>query len=342
MSSTTSKGMGTKVSIKCGKCDSSLKPKEKAIQCSACSTKFHLSCQDVSEAKYDFLKDEDNGVLWFCYICRITTRGIINKLANIEMRLQTVEAERKKGQDEIKVLNNQVKKLEKRCGDLEGEIQQLSDFKKHCEESNEKMMQTMSNIRRDLYKEHDRNLSLQARLDELDQRRRDNNVRLVGLKENEDDDIIASQLIKLGGKSGTSVEDICSISRMGKKKEGKPRDLLVQFVSKQKRDVFYAMRKNTPKDEENKKVYINEDLTESRAKLFYDARRMVRRNKLHGTWSQNGSIMVKVKENDNPCAIHNHQELASLMRYVTSDSDSIESVLSYTSDIFEYNSDVSM
>ncbi len=63
---------------------------------------------------------------------------------------------------------------------------------------------------------------------------------------------------------------------------------------------------------------------------------------MHGTWSQNGSIMVKVKENDNPCAIHNHQELASLMRYVTFDSDSIESVLSSTSDIFEYNSDVSM
>ena len=200
----------------------------------------------------------------------------------------------------------------------------------------------MSNIRRELYKEHDRNLNLQTRLDELDQRRRDNNVRVVGLKEDEDDENIASELIKLVGKSGTSVEDICTITRMGKKKEGKPRDLLVQFVSKKKRDAFYAMRKNTPKDEENKKLYINEDLTESRAKLFYDARRMVRRNKLHGTWSQNGSIMVKVKENGNPCAIHNHQELAILMRYVTFDSESIESVLSSTSDIFDYNSDVSM
>ncbi len=110
----------------------------------------------------------------------------------------------------------------------------------------------------------------------------------------------------------------------------------MKFVSKKKRDLFYALRKQTPKNEENKKVYINEDLTESRAKLFYDARQMVKRNKLYGTWSQNGNIMVKVKENDNPCVIQNHQELASKTRYVTSDSDSIEEDTFSMSDISEY------
>ncbi len=46
--------------------------------------------------------------------------------------------------------------------------------------------------------------------------------------------------------------------------------------------------------------------------------------------------MVKVKENDNPCVIQNHHDLASKTRYVTSDSDSdsIEEDVSGISDIF--------
>ncbi len=161
-------------------------------------------------------------------------------------------------------------------------------------------------------------------------------MRVVGFPEEVDDNNIKEQLVELVGAPEALVSDICSVTRMGKKKEEKPRDLVVQFVSKKKRDVFYSMRKQTPKNEENKKVYINEDLTEARAKLFYDARQMVKRNKLYGTWSQNGNIMVKVKENDNPCVIQNHQDLASKTRYVTSDSDSIEEDTSSISDIFEY------
>ena len=114
---------------------------------------------------------------------------------------------------------------------------------------------------------------------------------MVGLKEDEDDENTASQLIKLVGKSGTSVEDIRTITRMGKKKEGKTRDLLVQFVTKQKRDAFYAVRKNTPKDEENKKVYINEDLTESNyfmmlGEWFGEKSYMAHGVKMEALWSK--------------------------------------------------------
>ncbi len=334
--STQSTKKGTKSSPKCGKCDGCLKSRDKAVQCSTCSTRFHISCQDVSEAKHEFLTQESDGILWFCYICRKTTQGIVNTLANIEIRMQAVEAERKKDHDEIKGLNNLVQNLQRKCGELESKIQKLSEKNQLCEEKNDKTLQTVMNVQRDLYKEHNKNSTLESKLDQIDQRQREKNVRVVGFPEEVDDSNVKVQLVELVGASQTLVDDICSVTRMGKKKEEKPRDLVVQFVSKKKRDVFYAMRKRTPKNKENKKVYINEDLTESRAKLFYDARQMVKRNKLYGTWSQQGNIMVKVKENDNPCVIQNHHDLASKTRYVTFDSDSIEDEVSSASDISEY------
>ncbi len=329
---------------KCGKCDSTLKARQKAVQCSTCSTKFHTSCQDISDAKHEFLTSEDNdGIMWFCYICRKTTKGIINKLANMEIRLQRIEMEREKDHTAVKDLNELVHQLQKTCKAMEDKMQQLSDGKQLDIESNERMRHTITGLRRDLYNEHNKNLNLQSRLDDLDQRQREKNVRVMGLSE-QDDTNIKSQLIKLVGAKDITANDICCSTRMGKKKDGNSRDLLVQFVSKEKRDEFYSMRKKTPKDEQNRKVFINEDLTELRAKLFYDARRLVKRNKLFGTWSQNGSIMIKVTENDNPCVIRNHQELRSKIQYVAFDSESIEDmeeVMSMGSDFIESNSDLS-
>ncbi len=330
---------------KCGKCDSNLKARQKAVQCSTCSTKFHTSCQDISDAKYEFLTSENNGIMWFCYICRKTTSGIINKLANIEIRLQKIETEREKQHTAVKDLNQLVHQLQEKCKAMEDKIQHLSDGKQLGIESNERLLRTITGLRRDLYNEHNKNLNLQSRLDDLDQRQREKNVRVMGLSE-QDDTNIKSKLIKLVGARDITENDICCSTRMGKQKDGISRDLLVQFVSKEKRDEFYSMRKRTPKNEQNKKVFINEDLTELRAKLFYDARRLVRRNKLFGTWSQNGNIMIKVMENDNPCVIRNHQELRSKIRYVAFDSESIEDmeeVMSMTmgSDFIESNSDLS-
>ncbi len=133
----------------CGKCDGCLKPRDKVVQCSTCSTRFHISCQGVSEAKHEFLTHESDGVLWFCFICRKTTRGVVNQLANIEIRLQSVEAERKKDHDEIKALNKLVQNLQKKCREFESEIKQLSEKNQLCEENNGKTLQSVMNLERD-------------------------------------------------------------------------------------------------------------------------------------------------------------------------------------------------
>ncbi len=58
----------------------------------------------------------------------------------------------------------------------------------------------------------------------------------------------------------------------------------------------------------NKTVYINDDLTEFRQKLLYDARMLVKKRKLKGAWAQHGNVMV-LPENSKPSAVYNYHDL---------------------------------
>ncbi len=321
----------------CGKSDLKLRPGDKTVKCSTCRTRYHKGCQNVSDAMYEFLSDEAEsaGVFWFCYICRKTTHGMFQKLSNLEVRLQAIESKKTKDHAKVEDMSNKVQSLERTCQKLENKIQELV-------ENNEKTLQTVSNLRRDLFNEHDNNILLQCRIDQLEQTQRECNVRVMGFPEHGvSDDDIKCQLMQLVGAQGCE-RDIATITRMGRPSEDNSRDLIVKFVSKKSRDEFYALRKKTPKNHENKKVYINEDLIETKAKLFYDARQLVKRGRLHGTWSQNGNIMVKVKANDNPCVIGNHIELHSKVRNYASDSDGgLNDEISTVSESFEYESELS-
>ncbi len=62
-------------------------------------------------------------------------------------------------------------------------------------------------------------------------------------------------------------------------------------------------------DDTRQNVYINDDLTLHRAKLFHDARKLVKQKRLHSTWTQQGSIMVKRYEGNRPITVYDNQEL---------------------------------
>ncbi len=302
------------LSTSCGKCDLNFRPRDKIVRCSTCQTDFHKGCQNVSDSTYELLADdsENSGILWFCNICRKTTSGVISKLSNLEIRLQSIESDRKSDRNEMKVMAKHIESLQDRCTKLEKKIQEMLEEKESTLENQQLVFDTVSNLRRDMYKNHDKNIMLQSKVDQMEQARRETNIRVVGLPEQDNSDTyIKISLVQLVGASEESAKSIISTSRMGRMKDDKPRDLIVKFTDKESRDQFYSLRKRTPKDNENRKVYINEDLTECRAKLFYDARQLVKRGKLFGTWTQSGNILVKVTENSSPCAVASHRELRS-------------------------------
>ncbi len=64
---------------------------------------------------------------------------------------------------------------------------------------------------------------------------------------------------------------------------------------------------------ENTPIYINEDLTQLRNKLFYDARRMRKSEKIQAVWTQDGNIIIKRTSSSEPEVIKTHGDLRNSM-----------------------------
>ena len=146
--------------------------------------------------------------------------------------------------------------------------------------------------------------TLEFRSDAAEQYSRRDNVRISGLieKDGENTDNEVLSMAKAVGLSMT-YNDIAVSHRVGKKRtNGKPRDLLVKFVSRRTRESFYKKRVML-KSSGYQGIYVNEDLTKFRSELLYKARQMVNSKKIIGAWSSDGIIHIKAVK-DNKTTIH--------------------------------------
>ena len=113
-------------------------------------------------------------------------------------------------------------------------------------------------------------------------------------------------------------DDIEEVTRLGRVREDKPREVLITFKSKQIRNKFYKRRKNLY-DASSKRsssgIYINEDLTPYRQRLYFDTRNLRKNAAIHSVWTAGGTIMVKLEENSIPKPIMTHRDLADLLRH---------------------------
>ena len=107
------------------------------------------------------------------------------------------------------------------------------------------------------------------KIDSLEQDSKMKNLRIVGIPEEPSEDLqqkifmLATQKLDL---QSIEEEDIDQCYRLGKVNNLKARDVIVKFKSKERRDLVYRCRRNMPR--EDPPIYINEELTQSRSKLF--------------------------------------------------------------------------
>ena len=109
------------------------------------------------------------------------------------------------------------------------------------------------------------------------------------------------QLMKL--EPPITPKDIAVSHRVGKKVEGKDRQIIVKFATRNIRErVFSAKSKlkevnsnrtDNGDDDNNHKIYINEDLTALRASLAREARSCKNAGLITDTWTIYGKVLVK-------------------------------------------------
>ncbi len=154
---------------------------------------------------------------------------------------------------------------------------------------------------------------MKKKIDDLEQTNKMNHLRIAGMDEEQGEDV-QSKVINIASNMRLTLKpnDISDVRRMGQLKPDKARDILVKFTSSSKREEFYRNRKLLR--QRTKPVYVNEDLTQSRSQLFYEARRLRKQGQIFGAWSQQGNVLIKVREQSQPREISNYKEMTAIVK----------------------------
>ena len=141
----------------------------------------------------------------------------------------------------------------------------------------------------------------QVQLDDLEQHGRRDSLRVSGIPapEEHDDTDAAVMSVCTAMKLDPPLDpkDIAVSHRVGRKVQGKDRQIIVKFATHNVGERVFRARKalkdvNQDKDA-GKKIYINEDLTKFRAGLAREARSYKNSGLINDTWSIYGKIMTK-------------------------------------------------
>ncbi len=165
--------------------------------------------------------------------------------------------------------------------------------------------------------------NIDVEIDNTRQLMKENNVRVIGLPEHEEEETnkLKDQIVVFSKEHlkfpDLNKDDIAEVNRLGQSNNDKPRDVIIKFKHREIRNQFYQHRKRLYSDDIRKSatgIYINEDLTQYRQRLYFDIRNLRKRSAIYAVWTSSGTVMVKLKESSEPQAVKSHRELANLLR----------------------------
>ena len=143
--------------------------------------------------------------------------------------------------------------------------------------------------------------------DALEQHGRRNSLRISGISEEWEENTteaivnIANEVMKVDPPLSPSDIDISHrLPKPRSAKPAEPRPVIVRFIKRTDRFRVISSRTNLKQYNEDKehKIYINEDLTAFRAKLFMTIRRLQKKKLFDQTWTYNGNIKVKTRNGE--------------------------------------------
>ncbi|KAJ8301078.1 hypothetical protein KUTeg_020065 [Tegillarca granosa] len=134
-----------------------------------------------------------------------------------------------------------------------------------------------------------------AELDQLEQYSGRNAIRIAGIKENSEESTNNIVLdIAKRAKLDITFNDLDRSHRVGQVKQGTQRQIIAKFTNYRAKLKLMKARKYFRKSGDTvlKSVYINEDLTKARSKLYNAAREYVKNKHCNKCWTWDGKVFV--------------------------------------------------
>ena len=160
------------------------------------------------------------------------------------------------------------------------------DLTKYVDHQNSKIAIQETIIKR-LEDDRDR---LRMEMDDMQQYSRRTCLLIHGMKEerNENCEGLVKTVVNEKLKAGLDTKDIGRTHRLGKRKpDGKPRPIIVRFLSYRQRAKVFALKKNL----KGSKIVITENLTKQRYSLLQKCNEVFEKTNV---WSYDGRINVKL------------------------------------------------
>ena len=134
---------------------------------------------------------------------------------------------------------------------------------------------------------------------------------------NEGTPVMWGQLLNIFEDIGVPLKDydVEKIHRLRpRSKKGEPRNIIVQLTShKAKVELMRNKKKLKTSDRRNQnQIYINEALTPYRAKMFADARKLVKDKKIKNAWTRDGQILIRNNEDTKTFTLQNISDINKL------------------------------
>ena len=187
--------------------------------------------------------------------------------------------------------------------------QQLNDTIKKIDEKVRKLEDEIEKDRKQLKVMQQKMDQLASLIDAQEMYSRRTSIRISGITENPRGEDVKEDVLRVLSPMGITLEAINRMHRVGKKTPNRPRQVLVQFISYRSKEKVMSQAPTLLK---GTNIFINEDLTEKRATLLYEARKLRREGRIAQCWSRDGRIMAKVTLNGRKHLITSLDDLAGL------------------------------
>ncbi len=244
----------------CGRCRGKLSDGDTIIPCEVCKQNFHIQCENVCKTLHKTIMDSKKPrskvkIHWYCATCDVTTVNMMQHVAVLEdnqKKLQKrvsdleIEVKQKPSQEEIKKLDDRVKKLEEAKAESSAHPSKASEA-------------ATSDVIREIEEQKSRKCNII--------------MHNVPEKQSENTDEKTKhdreQLKELGKicKESIKKEDVVKIVRLGKPSPSKARPLLVEFKDEEKKRALMKNLVNLSNaPDAMRRISVQHDLTKKQRK----------------------------------------------------------------------------
>lgn len=164
-------------------------------------------------------------------------------------------------------------------------------------------------------------VSLENRVNELEQYSRCKNIEIKGVEECPDENL-KQLVVKIANKLGATEiieKNIDIVHRVGNMNNRSPKDIIVQFKDRESRNRVISNKKvrivsNEVTGGKNvNPIYLNEHLTPFNKQLFWEAKLKSKECDYRYVWVKDGKIFVRKNEKDRACRIRNEEDLKKIV-----------------------------